>query len=187
MIDSRDPQAVTAAVNDWLQTIVIGLGLCPFASKPARENTIFTQVVYPENEEALLEELQALLTKMDDTDAAELETALLVIPELLADFFDYHQFLNWAQAMLKRTGWVGVYQLASFHPNYVFAGSDDDDVENFTNRAPFPIIHVIREASLEQALEYFPDIDEVPARNQATMANLSQAQLQQLFHYLFAD
>lgn len=89
--------------------------------------------------------------------------------------------------MLKREGWIGVYQLASFHPNYVFAGSDDDDVENFTNRAPFPIIHVIREASLEQALEYFPDIDEVPARNQATMANLNQAQLQQLFHYLFAE
>jgi uncharacterized protein len=178
-------EVIRAAVLRWLNEVVIGLNLCPFARKPASENRVRLVVSEAKDDEALLEDLAREMTLLDAAPLAELETTLVIIPQHLQDFFDYTQLLSWAQQMLKRNGWLGVYQLASFHPNYCFAGADTDDVENLTNRSPYPIVHIIREASLEKALAYFPDVDMVPENNQRRMAELSAAAQKKLFPYLF--
>jgi uncharacterized protein len=169
----------------WLNTVVIGLNLCPFAGRPTAENRVRFQVSDASLEEDVLTNLIAEMERLDQTPAAELETTLLILPKALQDFFDYTQFLIWAQAQLKREGWQGVYQLASFHPNYCFAGADPSDPENLTNRSPYPIIHIIREASLAKALEYVDDVDAIPERNKACVAALSSGQKKTLFPYLF--
>lgn len=169
----------------WLNEVVIGLNLCPFAARPTRENRVRFQVSDASVEETLLADLRAELERLDQTPTTELETTLLIIPYALADFFDYTQFLVWAQAQLKREGWQGVYQLASFHPNYCFAGASPCDDENLTNRSPYPIIHIIREESLSKALEYIEDVQDIPERNKACVMALSSGQKAKLFPYLF--
>lgn len=177
--------AVTVAVVRWLNEVVIGLNLCPFASKPTRENRVRFFVSLAVGDESLLQDLQQEMELLDKTPASEIETTLVIIPQHLQDFFDYNQFLNWADQLLKRNRWVGVYQLATFHPDYCFAGAAPEDAENLTNRAPYPILHIIREASLEKALDFYPDVDEVPAVNQARVGALTPAEKQALFPYLF--
>lgn len=172
-------------VIQWLNSVVIGLNLCPFAGKPAGENRVRFQVSAAAAEEDLLQELADEMALLDQTLPAKIETTLLIVPELLQDFFDYTQFLHWAESMLKRKGWKGVYQLASFHPRYCFAGADEDDVENLTNRAPYPIVHIIREESLSRALAYVDDVEGIPGRNKQRMQELSEREKQQLFPYLF--
>lgn len=169
----------------WLNSVVIGLNLCPFAGRPTRENRVRFFVSDAQDEEGVLVDLAREMEYLDKTPAAEIETTLVVIPNALKEFYDYTQCLVWAQSQLKRQGWQGVYQLASFHPNYCFAGAEPDDAENLTNRAPCPIIHIIREASLEQALNYFEGVEEIPERNKACVDALSPEQKQALFPYLF--
>ena len=177
--------SVKQHVLTWLNSVVIGLNLCPFSEMPMRENRVRFRVSDATVEEDLLADLILEMELLDKTPTKELETTLLIIPNTLHDFFDYTQFLNWAQAQLKRQNWLGVYQLASFHPNYCFAGSNPEDDENLTNRSPYPIIHIIREASLAKALEYFDEVEEIPARNKACVEALSIEQKQKLFPYLF--
>ena len=178
--------SVKQDVMVWLNSVVIGLNLCPFSGMPTRENRVRFQVSNATVEEDLLADLTAEMELLDKTPTSELETTLLIVPNALQDFFDYTQFLNWAQAQLKRQGWLGVYQLASFHPNYCFASSDPEDDENLTNRSPYPIVHIIREASLEKALNFYEGVEEIPARNKACVEALSVEQKQQLFPYLFS-
>lgn len=174
-----------AAIIQWLNEVVIGLNLCPFSGKPTRENRVRFYVSEATDEESLLNELQQEMELLNQRPAEEIETTLVIVPELLQDFFDYMQFLQWANQLLKRMDWQGVYQLASFHPAYCFAGAEPDDPENLTNRAPYPILHIIREASLSKALEYFPDVDDIPDNNRARVAALTEAERQKLFPYLF--
>lgn len=179
--------AAQIAVTQWLNDVVIGLNLCPFSGKPTRENRVRFYVSEAEDEEMLLSELQQEMELLDKHPATEIETTLVIVPDLLQDFFDYTQFLHWVNRLLKRMGWLGVYQIASFHPDYCFAGAEPDDPENLTNRAPYPIVHIIREASLTEALEYFPEVDDIPDNNRARVAALSEAERQILFPYLFRD
>lgn len=176
---------VDRVVHEWLTNVVIGLNLCPFSGRPARENRVRFSVSEAVTEEGVLEDLFAEMELLDKTPAQELETTLLITPNALNDFFDYNQCLGWAQSQLKRRGWLGVYQLASFHPDYCFAGAEPEDVENLTNRSPYPIIHIIREESLEKALNYFEGVEGIPERNKDVVANLSTEQKKQLFPYLF--
>ena len=176
---------IKTEVMQWLNSVVIGLNLCPFAGKPTAENRVRLQVSSALDEEGLLQELADEMALLDQTAPAALETSLLIVPGLLQDFFDYTQFLTWAGSMLKRNGWKGVYQLASFHPRYCFAGADEADVENLTNRAPYPIVHIIREASLSRALDYVADVEGIPERNKQRVQALTEREKQQLFPYLF--
>lgn len=177
--------SVVAEVVRWLNEVVIGLNLCPFSAKPARENRVRFVVSEAQDDEALLQSLQQEMERLDQHPASEIETTLVIVPQHLQDFFDYNQFLNWADQLLKRNRWVGVYQLATFHPNYCFADAEPDDAENLTNRAPYPILHIIREASLEKALDYFSNVDEIPEINKARVESLTAEEKQKLFPYLF--
>ncbi len=170
----------------WLNAVVIGLELCPFSGKPTRDNRVRFCVSDARDEEGALANLAAEMELLNGVQATEIETTLVIFPYVLHDFFDYTQCLHWAQSQLKRQGWSGVFQLASFHPHYCFAGAEPDDVENLTNRSPYPIIHIIREASLEKALAYYEGVDRIPENNKACVAALSEAQKQKLFPYLFS-
>jgi uncharacterized protein len=172
------------AVSTWLDQVVIGLNLCPFAARPRKENKVRIKLVWAENDEALLAELKAEFEFLQQQ--LQIETSLLVLPNYLQDFWDYNQFLVWANQLLRREGYEGEFQIASFHPNYCFAGVDPDDDENLTNRAPYPILHLIREASLENALQYFPDIQSVPEKNKRRVEQLTLQEKQKLFPYLFS-
>jgi len=133
----------------------------------------------------LLEDMQAELERLSDTPVSELETTVIAIPDMLEDFDDYNQFFDLVDLWLQQFGWEGEFQVASFHPHYQFADTDPDDAGNLTNRSPWPLLHLIREDSLEQALAHYPDPDGIPARNIARMESLNADERRRLFPYLF--
>lgn len=178
-------QQVSEDVRQWLENVVIGLNLCPFAAKPFSERRVRIHVSAASTEEALLDDLQAELERLSDTPVAELETTVMAIPHMLENFDDYNQFLDLVDLWLEQFGWDGELQVASFHPDYQFADTEPDDAGNLTNRAPWPLLHLIREDSLEAVLAHFPDVDEIPERNIARMKALSDEDKKRLFPYLF--
>jgi len=173
------------AVERWLDDVVIGLNLCPFAAKPRSNNQVRFVTSGADSSEALLTHLYDELKFLEKTPSQEVETTLLIIPNYLADFDDYNQFLDIVDELLISFEWEGVFQIASFHPNYCFADTEPDSVENLTNRSPYPILHIIREASMEKALKYMTAPDEVFKRNIETMNTLSVDEIKALFPYLY--
>ncbi len=173
-------------IQQWLDDVVIGLNLCPFAARPRRQKRIRITISQADNEDTLLDDLQQELLRIDNVPAEDIETTLLVIPHLLSDFTDYTLFLDLANFQLQRHGWQGQYQLASFHPDYCFAGSDPEDAENLTNRSPYPLIHIIREEQLEQVLRKYPDPEQIPVTNIRKMESLSSADKYRLFSFLYS-
>jgi len=172
------------AVEQWLDDVVIGLNLCPFAAKPRHNNQIRFVTSEAVTSEALLTDLYDELKLLENTPADDVETTLLILPKVLANFDDYNQFLDIVDELLFSFQWEGVFQVASFHPDYCFAETEPDSVENLTNRSPYPILHIIREASMEQALKHLTAPDEVFKRNIKTMDNLSEKEVKRLFPYL---
>jgi uncharacterized protein len=170
-------ESVALQTREWLQRLVIGLNLCPFAQKPLAAGLVAIVVSDAATEEALLRDLDTQLNRLDTTPASELETTLLVAPAMLDNFLDYNDFIGRAEDHLSDTDFAGHYQIASFHPHYQFAGTRPDDAENHTNRAPYPTLHLLREASLEQALATFPHPEQIPERNIATMNRLGSEAL----------
>jgi len=175
---------VELLTRQWFEQVVLGLNLCPFAHQPSRQNTIRFKVCEHIDEETLIKCVIDEIGLLEKTDISQCETTLIIIPNLLTDFYDYQFFLSETNRLLKRHQWQGVFQLASFHPNYCFAGSDVDDSSNLTNRSPYPIIHILREDSLTQAVEKFPNTENIPQENIETMKKLDQNQKAQLFPYL---
>ncbi|WP_373018140.1 DUF1415 domain-containing protein [Thiomicrorhabdus sp.] len=172
-------------IRNWLQQVVIGLNLCPFAAKPYLDNQVRIAISDCRDEACLLNDLNDELKNLDAHNPQEVETTLVVLPDMLGDFYDYNEFLDLAEALLEEGGWSGTYQIASFHPHYQFAGTQPEDSENLTNRSPYPVLHLIREASLEKALQYYPDPETIPDKNIETVQNLTDAQKKSLFPYLF--
>ena len=178
-------EQIIADVEQWLDEVVIGLDLCPFAARPRREKRVRIAVSHATDDEALLNDLQAELERLSDTPAAELETTLLAIPNMLEDFADYNDFLDAVDLWVEQFGWEGELQVASFHPQYQFADTEADDPGNLTNRSPWPLLHIIREESLEKAIEHYPDVDRIPERNIARMQALTAEERAKLFPHLF--
>ena len=178
-------KVVEREVANWLKEIVVGLNLCPFSKLPYEQNRIRIKADLCEQEEQAFESIIHEINLLDETDVKELETTLLVLPELFADFEDYNDFLYAANEFIRIRGWEGVYQIASFHPEYQFAGTDKTDAENFTNRSPYPVFHFIREASLSAAIDAYPDVDEIPERNINLMNSMSESDLKQYFTWCF--
>ncbi|MEZ5592128.1 MAG: DUF1415 domain-containing protein [Gammaproteobacteria bacterium] len=170
-------------VQHWVEHLVIGLNLCPFAKHEWEKNRIRFTVSDAINEEQLLMALQAELELLNAD--STVETTLLIHPEVLQDFFDYNQFLDYADRLLTQMELDGIYQIASFHPDYQFAGTAPDDVENYTNKSPYPMLHLIREDSLEQAIAHYPAVDQIPERNIEHLKNLGQSKMQALLHACF--
>jgi uncharacterized protein len=174
-----DEQKVIAEVKCWIEKAVIGLDLCPFA-KPVYEQGRIHYIVSPsEQVDGLMFDMHAQLLRLRQH--PENETTLLIIPCQLADFSDFNQMLDQAEALLKAYDWVGEFQLASFHPQYQFANTQIDDRENWSNRAPYPILHVLRESSLEQAIEHYPEVAEIPARNIRKLRSLDDISFDAIF------
>ena len=157
-------------VENWLRSIVIGLNLCPFANAEYRKNSIrfkaSAAAVIEEVVRDLIVEL-SLLNKSDD-----IETSLLILPNCLSDFSDFNDFMGFADELLQEMNFEGIFQFASFHPDYQFAGTQQDDAENYTNRSPFPIVHILRESSLDRAVEQHPDTSKIPQDNIELMNKL---------------
>jgi hypothetical protein len=167
-----DTAAVLAATRRWIESMVIGLNLCPFAQRVYRGDLIRYVVSEACDEMTLLEELQQELHTLQSTSMNSIETTLLIHPQVLRDFLDFNDFLHEADALLKRLDLEGVVQIASFHPEYQFAGTQPHDVENYTNRAPFPILHLLREESITQVARDSEELLAIPRRNVATLRRL---------------
>ncbi len=161
-----------AATRRWLERAVIGLNLCPFAKAVYVKQQVRFVLSEATTPEALLEELGLELVKLAQTDPEEIDTTLLVHPHVLTDFLDYNDFLDQADAAVEALGLEGEIQVASFHPDYQFAGTETDDASNCTNRSPYPTLHLLREASVERAVDAFPDPDVIVERNIETLEKL---------------
>ncbi len=185
MSSTQDIQTIAEDVNQWLNDVVIGLNLCPFAAKPQRNKQIKIYVSEASTEEVLLQDILEQLMELDSKEPQELETTLVAIPYMLQDFVDYNFFIDWVEALIKQQDWEGIYQVATFHPDYYFAGTSPEDAENLTNRSPYPIFHLIREESMEKVLKHYPNPEEIPDINIERVSNLSPEERKKLFPYLF--
>ena len=163
---------IIATTRKWLERAVIGLNLCPFAKSVHVKGQVRYLVSAAQTEEALLDDLERELDFLRHAAPEEVETTLLITPEVLTDFDDFANFLDLVEVVLRTNGLVGVLQVASFHPDYVFADAEPDDVANHTNRAPYPTLHLLREASLARATAAFPDAADIYERNIETLRQL---------------
>lgn len=175
MQSSRDHQDVIAATRHWLEKVVIGLNLCPFAKAVHVKQQIRYVVSAATTIDDLLRDLVAELLTLHQAEPDKMDTTLLIHPQALTDFLDYNDFLDIADAALVDLGLEGQIQIASFHPEYQFAGTEANDIENCTNRSPYPMLHLLREASIEQAVAAFPDAEEIFNRNIETMRKIGHA------------
>ena len=160
------------ATRRWVERAVVGLNLCPFARAPMVQQKIRYAVSHARDTDALLDDLLGELQSLRAIDASECETTLLIHPHVLGDFLDYNDFLDSADAAVETLGLEGELQVASFHPHYQFADSGPDDIENFSNRSPYPTLHLLREASVERAMEAMTDTDAIYRRNMDTLQRL---------------
>lgn len=173
---------IITATEQWLQEIVIGLDLCPFA-KHALGSIEFSLSEASDEQHLLADLEQACLQLKNDT---SVETLLLIHPNVLQDFDAYNQFLGYADGLLEVMQLDGELQVASFHPDYQFADTDFESAENYTNRSPFPMLHLLREASVELAISSYSDVDEIPQRNIETMQQLGSEKLKSILSALQA-
>jgi hypothetical protein len=175
-----EASAEIEATKRWVERVVIGLNLCPFAKAVQVKGQIRYRLTLADSSRELLTELEAELEALHAADPSVVDTTLLVHPHVLCDFHDYNAFLAEADALLRRIGLEGELQIASFHPDYCFADADADDPANYTNRSPYPMLQVLREASVSRAVDSFPDAASIYERNMQTLRALPPAVLGQL-------
>lgn len=176
-----DEQAVIAAMREWIEKAVIGLNLCPFAKAVYVKNQVRYVVSRAPHLDGFLEDLDRELDFLAAADPAEVDTTLLIHPTLLTDFLDFNDFLQLAEAAVDEHKLDGVIQIASFHPRFQFEGTEPDDLGNYTNRAPFPTLHLLREASIERAVAAFPEAETIYQRNIETLEKLGSEGWQALW------
>jgi len=170
--DTPTDDDAIAATRRWIERAVIGLNLCPFARAPYVQERLRIAVSRATDVESLAEDLRAELEWLRDADAVEYETSLLVHPFVLGEFADYNDFLDVADALLEDMELDGEIQVASFHPDYQFADAPPDAIENATNRSPYPTLHLLRESSIDRAVESGVDTDAIYERNIETLLRL---------------
>lgn len=167
-----DSATVTEHTRQWLEKAVIGLNLCPFAKAPHVKNLVRISVSQARHLDGFLEDLDRELQLLGDTPADELETTLLVHPTLFPDFDTFNQMLDIADAAVVDNGLEGIVQIAPFHPDFQFEGTDSDDIGNYTNRSPYPTLHLIRGDSIAKAAQAFPDASAIFERNIALLEKM---------------
>ncbi len=171
MTDTSRDIAIADTVR-WLERAVIGLNLCPFAKGPHIKGQIHCAVSEAKGLEGLRDELIEQLQALQALPAEERETTLLIVPQMLRDFLDFNDFLDEADGVLQELDMEGEFQVASFHPDFQFADTGPDDITNCTNRSPYPTLHLIREVSIDRAVEAFPEAEMIYEANMATMEKL---------------
>ncbi len=156
-------ERIIAQTKNWIQQVVVGCNFCPFAKKELHRGSIHFEVVRTAAVADFLESVVREFQRLDENE--NIETTLIIYPDAFADFDDFLKFIDLAETSLEENDYEGIYQLASFHPDYCFAGAPDDDPANFTNRSLYPMLHMLREDSLTNALENYPDPENIPERN----------------------
>lgn len=174
----ENDEEIIHAVRQWVETFVVGMNLCPFAKRELVKNRVRFVTTAATTAEQLLQVLQTELELLNEDPSVE--TTLLIHPAVLQDFYDFNDFLGCADSLLVDMELEGIYQVASFHPDYQFGGTRPGDAENYTNRAPYPVLHLLREESLERVIADYPDVDDIPERNIALMNRLGQDKLEAL-------
>jgi hypothetical protein len=178
-----DHLKIEKAVRQWLQTVVINLNLCPFAGRVFIENRVRFVVTEASTEEELLPVLADEFDLMSEDDT--IVTTLVIHPNVLKDFEAYIEFLSFTDQLIVMQGLAGIYQIASFHPDYQFVDTDPGDVENYTNQSPYPMLHILRESSLDAAIDNHPDVSEIPERNIRLMREMGADQMRALLKACF--
>lgn len=168
--DSHDD--ILAATRHWLARAVIGLNLCPFAKSVYVKEQVRYAISEATTLEDALADLETELRTLEAADPQQVDTTLVIYPRAFADFVDYNDALFFAERLVQQLRLDGVLQIASFHPEYRFEGSEADDIENYTNRAPYPILHLLREDSIARAVDAFPDASAIYEKNQETLRRL---------------
>ncbi len=166
------PELIIDQTRHWLNTAVIGLNLCPFAKAVYVKDQVRFVVSEATTPEALLQDLIDELNFLHDTDPQKVDTTLLIHPKVLLDFLEYNDFLDVADAALEDLELEGVIQVASFHPQFQFEGTELDDIENYTNRSPYPTLHLLREDSIDEAVKAFPEAEAIFEANIDTLKKL---------------
>jgi hypothetical protein len=169
-----------ADIQRWLEDFIIAHNLCPFAKRPFVQKQIKIRIVDSKEEEYLTQALLEELANITEKKRAEVETTLLGHPHLLPDFRDFLDYLAWANDLVEEAGLTGVIQLVGFHPDYQFAGEPSTDLAHYTNRSPFPLIHLLREESVSEAVDQYPDIDQIPSRNIQALRKMNRQALERL-------
>lgn len=171
-MNKQSNEEIIAATQLWVERAVIGLNLCPFAKAVHVKKQIRYVVSSATTPEALLDELISELELLAECSAEKIDTTLLIHPHVLTDFLDYNDFLDVADASLDELDLAGELQIASMHPHYQFAETQPDDMENYTNRSPYPTLHLLRESSVDKAVAAFPEADRIFEKNIETMRKL---------------
>jgi len=170
--ENVDDDAIVAATRRWVDRAVVGLNLCPFAKAVQVKDQVRYVVSQARSPESLLDALMDELQLLADTDPEQIDTTLLIHPYVLQDFLDFNEFLDVADAAVEDISLDGELQIASFHPDYQFADTDPNDISNYTNRAPYPTLQLLREDSIDRAVEAIPDAAEIFEKNIDTMEQL---------------
>lgn len=176
---------IIQATRNWVENVVVGYNLCPFAKRELMHDRVRFQVTDAQTEEQLLQALHAELQWLEAH--PEVETTLLIHPRALPAFEAYNEFLATADGLLAYLELEGIYQIASFHPEYRFEGTTGDEAENYTNRSPYPMLHLLREASLEAAIDGYPDVEGIPARNIARLNELGAEKMRAILARCLGD
>ena len=176
----KEKEQIIETTKLWLERFVIGLNLCPFAKHPFKNDKIRYVVFEGEDLEKLTEVVLSEANELVATTPSVLETTLVILPEVLDDFQEYLDVLNMYEFIFGEVELDGVIQIASFHPDYQFDETDMTDVENYTNRSPFPMFHLLREDSVTRALEAYPEIGDIPENNIETMNKMGLTRVKQM-------
>jgi uncharacterized protein len=175
IIMNVNSEKIIAETQAWITHAVVGLNLCPFAHAVQVKNQIRCVVSEAKHIDALMAQLCEEMHFLAEAEAAKVETTLLIHPQVLTDFLDFNDFLELADAAVEELGYDGMLQVASFHPQFQFDGTDPDDVTNATNRSPYPTLHLLREDSVERAVAAFPSAESIFEANIATLEKLGAA------------
>jgi hypothetical protein len=178
MPDMTKHPLIIKQTQNWLSNVVIAHSICPFAKREFDRGSIHYEVIETNEIEQQLEQLILNYEQLDKD--FEIETTLLIFPNSFTDFYDYLDFVELANQLMHKQGYEGVYQVATFHPDYRFADSDESDASNYTNRSPYPMLHILREASVEKVLANYPDPEGIPERNIGLTRELGLTAMQKL-------
>lgn len=180
-----DKRSIVKSTQNWVDCFVIQLNLCPFAKAEIKHNKVRFEVSEANAEEQLLLHLQQELNHLNQH--PDVETTLLIHPQVLTEFKDYNNFLNLCDILLEDMQLLGIYQIASFHPEYQFSDTEFNDAENFSNRSPYPMLHLLREQSLEKAISSYPNVDDIPLKNIETLNKLGSKECASRLQHCFED